>query len=115
MAGQHQVNDGLAVRDNSFGVGVDDHSLGYRGDAGSHQGTGLFVFYQADAAGADRGQVGIVAECRDIHPRLARQFQYGHSGMTAHLSPVKGYGNRFQHYPPLRDQVSFDFLGTALR
>ena len=51
MLGDHQSNNIPSVTDQSFAVGADFHVCCRRGDTGGHQTAGVFVFYQAHAAG----------------------------------------------------------------
>jgi hypothetical protein len=67
MTGKHQFDYGLPTLYYSSGGSVDYHAWRYGDHAGCQQGAVSFIFYYANAAGADCGQLGIVTEGRYIH------------------------------------------------
>ena len=96
MAGEHQLDYGLPGLDDAIGAGVDYHSGRYGRDAGCQQGTGGFIFYQADATGASGWQTGVMAERGNIDTRLPGQFQDGHSRVTTYFPSIEGDSYRLQ-------------------
>jgi hypothetical protein len=71
MAGQCQFNNGLAMFNNSGGMGIDYHARGYRGNAGREEFASGLVFHDTDAAGTDRGQIRLMTKSGDMYPRLS--------------------------------------------
>jgi hypothetical protein len=67
MAGEHEFDDGFTSFLNLGRLGVDHHPRSYRCDTGCQKRACARFLYQADSAGSERGQLRLIAECRDIN------------------------------------------------
>ena len=102
MGCQQQSNDVPPVSPDALRTGGNDHAWCDLGDAGRDDHASLLVFHLAQAAGPDRPQRLVVAQCRDVNPVRPGNFENSPVGTGADGVPVNGQCYRLHKETPLR-------------